>query len=118
MLKYNIMKKDNRGNNDPDIFSAVINDDPHELALALQAGQTLDDKSMEVGGMTPIHYACYLRKTNFLKVALEHNFDPWIKDANGRRSIEIAMIQGLDDIQNILRDKLYPNGISDLAPEL
>jgi len=94
----------------PDIFNAARNNDPVELAAAIQDGQSLDDVQDEASGLTPLHVACIHRSENFLKTAMTMDFDPWLRDANMRLAIDHARAQGLRDVQKGLVEKMYPPG--------
>jgi hypothetical protein len=113
MVKANVKSDSAERHVPPDIFRAARNDDPIELAAALQAGQSLDDIQDEKSGLTPLHIACILHKTNFLRAALTYEFDPWIRDINLRLAIDHARAQGLTDIGKALLEKMYPPGWDD-----
>jgi hypothetical protein len=115
MVKLNVSSEDNEDRKPPDIFRAARNDDPIELAAALQCGQTLDDVESDIIRMTPMHVACVSRSRNFLRVACQMEFDPWIRDANQRLVIDHARAQGLKDVQKAAFAKMYPPGWADDA---
>jgi ankyrin repeat protein len=94
----------------PSLWRAAQNDDINELIQALDAGENLDEQLPELNDWTPIHYGCYLKSKNFVRMAIENSFDPWLVDLNGRRAIDIARTMGLLDIQNLLHKKMYPHG--------
>ena len=110
MVKYSVQKKDNTKSEPPDIFRAAQNDDPIELAAAIQRGQSLSDDRGDDSGLTPMHIACICRSESFLKTALTMKFDPWKRDANKRLAIDHARAQGLADVQRRLFDAMYPPG--------
>lgn len=60
--------------------------------------------------MTPVHLARTHKSVDFLEASLAYEFNAWTQDANGRRSIDHAMAQGLRDVAKGLFDKLYPIG--------
>lgn len=109
MVKLNVSKDLGNNSKAPDIFRAAQNDDPVEMVAAIDDGQSLNDINSRIGiGLTPIHLACIYKNTEFLKVAIECDFDPWIRDGNMRLSIDHARAQGLTEIQELLLQKLYP----------
>lgn len=117
MIKYSVSEESYIREIPPDIFEAVRSNDPAHLAYAIQSGQSLDDQSVDLLDMTPIHYACYLGKTRFLNAALTYKFNPWIHDRNGRRAIDIARLANLKTVQRQLLEKMYPNGPDTPCPD-
>ncbi|WP_145973378.1 ankyrin repeat domain-containing protein [Candidatus Phaeomarinobacter ectocarpi] len=98
----------------PDIFNAARNNDPFELAAAIQDGQTLEDVEDQKSGLTPIHVACIHHSSEFLRAAVTMNFDAWARDANLRLALDHARAQNLPtDIQEALFGKMYPPGWAD-----
>lgn len=110
MVTSGVARKPDEQPTPPDIFRAAANDDPIELVAALADGQSLDSQSGEFYRMTPVHIACVHQSTNFLEVALKHNFNAWTRDGNGRISMDHAVAQGLEEVADDLLAKLYPNG--------
>lgn len=109
MVKLKVASRTGDNSKDPDIFHAAATDDPIELAEAIEAGQSLNSTSQQIGlGLTPIHLACVQKNLNFLNAALELDFDPWIRDHNKRLSVDHARAMGLIDVQKRLITKLYP----------
>ena len=110
MVNSNVAPKPEGQPEPPDIFRAAANDDPIELVAALADGQSLDAQHREFYRMTPMHLACVRKSLNFLDVALSHQFNAWVRDANGRLSMDHAVAQGLEDVADDLLEKLYPTG--------
>lgn len=110
MVKLNVKEETGGGLKKPDIFRAARIDDPFELTAALNFGQSLDDSEADHVKQTPMHIACVFKSTQFLEVALNHKFDPWVRDANGRLAIDHARAQGLVQFQRRFFELMYPNG--------
>lgn len=110
MVKSNVVSKQSTMPEPPDIFRAAANDDPEELAAALAEGQSLDTHHREFYEMTPMHIACVRKSENFLRTALQTEFNAWSRDLNGRLSMDHAVAQGLEDVADELLKKLYPTG--------
>jgi len=108
MLKYNMYTDEGEARSEPDIFRAAELDDAVLLLECLNLGQSLNTKHPDYASMTPIHYACFLKRESFLKAALAQDFDPWIPDENDRLAIDIAMANGLKDVQQAILEKMYP----------
>lgn len=108
MVNLSMKPKDNSERYNPDIFRAARNDDPVELADALEVGQSLDTQNRGLYNMTPIHLACAKHSLKFLRVALRENFNAWSRDAAGRVSMDYAVAEGLEDVADQLFKKLYP----------
>lgn len=109
MVKSNAVKKTNEKDDPPNIFRAARNNDPLELALALQDGQTLNDTEDPVMLLTPIHEACISRSTSFLSAAMGVEFDPWQRDGMQRLAIDHARVENLTDFSKYLHQLMYPN---------
>lgn len=108
MLNLNVRHKDGLRKEDPDIFRAAAEDDVGEMARALNDGQSLDQ--FDAGNSTtPLHIACANRSRNFLRAALEHTFNPWVRDRNGRLAIDHAVANGITDVQEALFHRMYPD---------
>lgn len=108
MVMFSIMTKDDTGRKQPDIFNAAANDDPIEMNLALQGGQSLDDADPDGAG-TPLHLAAKIGALEFIKAAVANgNFDPWILDRNGRTALDHSRARGAIEAQTLLFSVMYP----------
>ena len=102
------MNKQEPAKEPPNIFRAAANDDPQELALALQDGQSLSEQDPHRLLMTPVHVAASYGSNAFLRAASSHaTFDPWIRDANLRRPVEHASAYRNGEAHKILTDAMY-----------
>ena len=109
MVKLTQMKDGNTQRSSPDIFRAAREDDPHELALAIKSGQTLNDLSAE--NFTPLHIAAINGCERFVATACsEYDFDPWILDRNMRTAFDHASARSDKGSASALYEKMY--GIS------
>lgn len=114
MVKGNLKRKAGHDYEPPDIFNAARNNDPIELAAAIQDGQSLDDMQDLKSCLTPVHVACIHRSFEFLRAAVTMRFDVWARDVNLRLALDHARAQNLPaDIQEALFDKMYPKGWAD-----
>jgi ankyrin repeat protein len=102
--------KENTERQPPDIFRAATENNVSELRDALAEGQSLDSRHAEFYLMTPMHLACVKKSRDFLQVALQHEFNAWSQDSNGRLSMDHAIVNGLEDIADQMLEKLYPTG--------
>lgn len=109
MVALRQMKDNDAIKTPPNIFNAALNDDVSEMFAALNDGQKLDDKD-EIGNFTPIHVAIIRESANFLKYAMDYDFNPWIRDLNDRLAFDHASALGMKDIQKRLYRKMYPSG--------
>jgi len=92
----------------PDIFRAAANNNVKELEFALSDGQSLDWMHTDLYRMTPMHIACSRKSVDFLYAAMNEAFNPWVRDSNGRISMDYAVAEGLEDIADRLLERLYP----------
>lgn len=108
MVKSNVQsyEEDDLDRDPPDIFRAAIIDDAAEMARAISYGQSLDQFDIR-GITTPIHVACAHRSLAFLTAAMQHDFNPWVRDRNQRLAIDHAVANGLVEIQRTLFSKMY-----------
>ncbi|MEM8772989.1 MAG: ankyrin repeat domain-containing protein [Pseudomonadota bacterium] len=117
MIKSNLMTDSGFADDEPDIFIAAERNDPYLMARAIQAGQSLDDRKGALAA-TPIHFACINGSYEFVEAAINgHEFDPWIKDGNGKRAIDHSIIRGDQDIISLLFEKMHGHSPSDPLPE-
>ncbi|HEY9579658.1 MAG TPA: ankyrin repeat domain-containing protein [Rhizorhapis sp.] len=112
MVKTNVKLVDDVNREPPDIFRAAINDDVRELRAALSEGQSLDTPNRLHYGMTPVHLACAKHSLNFIDEALKETFNAWARDLGGRLSMDYAIAEGLEDVAEMLLERLYPRDAS------
>ena len=95
---------------EPDLFKAAEKNDVETLRSALKAGQSLDRRHQRALGMTPIHLACIFGSNAFLKAAIEDGeFDPWLRDANGRVPFDHAWAKNNKEAMSLLFPLMHPD---------
>ena len=91
-MRYNTKMKlgDYENFEGPNIFRAALNDDLYEMALAIQAGQSLADQD-DVTFQTPLHLAVVRKSYHFIKAAVELDASiVKIRNANNLQPFDIA----------------------------
>src|SRR3546814_2769375 len=83
-----------------------------DLRAALSEGQSLDTPNRLHYGMTPVHLACAKHSLNFIDEALKETFNAWARDLGGRLSMDYAIAEGLEDVAEMLLERLYPRDAS------
>lgn len=107
--KTNTKMGDSTGGIPPDIFKAAELDDIHELAKAIEDGQSLSERRHDLLHMTPVHIACLHASNAFIEIASNHeSFDPWIRDDNQRLAFDHAAAHNNQIAMKLLYSKMYP----------
>lgn len=91
----------------PSAFHAAVSNDVLELRAALAAGERLSLIRPD-NGFTPLHTAALNGSGHFMVEALKNETsDPWKRDRNGRRAIDIAAAAGHKTIVALLYAAMY-----------
>jgi len=71
------------------LFCAVKTKLPNITKLLLEYGASVNERSTS-DKVTPLHIAAYDGNISLIKLLLEHNADPYIKDEGGNIPLEVA----------------------------
>lgn len=116
MVEYSVNEELDLDGEEPDIFLAARTNNVGMLSECIESGQSLDLIEAHSSQRTPLHIAAIYRCQDFILAAAAYNFNPWIRDCDGRLAIDHAQAQGLQDAQKVLLDKMYPPSWQNDAP--
>ena len=78
------------------------------VEFLIQKGANVNHRTS--GNYTPLMQAALVGKTEIVKILLNAGADPMVKDTGGRTAITYAEDQKHDDIVQLLKEKMAPQG--------